>query len=258
MKFTAALKSFVFAVTALAVAGQAHARTFGVDVTSALGAFEPIALGENLDLNPCGSNVVRGNSSQVFNSICSTSEPDRFSINYLISRAGTTSALAFGSAGQGVSESIASIVGNSGGSVQNLGSASDGLGSVSVATGSGTLFSTAGTYVISLITAVQGGVIISQSDGLNQRTYNDNGLEISGSGFSINGATVGNFDGTLIGNLGGGIAATANGLRNVAFAQAALVVEAVTVPEPAGMAVFAMGLAGIAYARRRKVRTGNV
>lgn len=257
MKITAALKSIVFAVTALAVAGHAHARTIGVDVTSALGAFEPLALGESLDLNPCGSNVVRGNSSQVFNSICSTSEPDRFSINYLISRAGTTSALTFGTAGQGVSDSIASIVNSSGGSVQSLGATSDGLGTVSVATGSGTLFSTAGTYVISLITAMQGGVIISQTNDLNQRTYGDNGLEISGSGFSVNGATVGNFDGTLIGNLGGRIASTANGLRNVAFAQATLVVEAVTVPEPAGMAIFATGLAGIAFARRRKALAGK-
>ncbi len=237
------------------VASSASAQTIGVDINANLSSFQPVALGENITLDPCGSNVVRGNSSVALNSICSSSEPDRFSVNYLISRAGTTSALTFGTGGQGVASSIASLVASAGGTVQSLGTAAAGFGPTAIATGAGTLFSTAGTYVISLITAVQGGVTIVEPNAANQRTFNDNGLEIAGSGFSINGATVGNFDGSVIGNLSGGIAATANGLRNVAFAQATIVVEAVSVPEPSSIFVLASGLLGLAWHRRRRTRT---
>lgn len=246
------LKLLTGLATALVLASNANAQTIGVDIDSVLPAFQPVALGENIDLNPCGSSVLRGNTTQVLNSICSTSEPDRFSVNYLISRAGTTSALTFGTAGQGVAASIASLVSGAGGTVQSLGNAAAGLGTNSIATGAGTLFSTAGTYVISLITAVQGGITIIEPNAANQRTFNDNGLEISNSGFSINGATVGNFDGTVIGNLSGGVAATANGLRNVGFAQATIVVQPASVPEPSSLFVLASGLVGFASHRRRK------
>lgn len=244
------------AVVGLSTAAQARQPyvdiTSDIAVTSNLGSLQPVALGEDFTLSPCGSNVTTTSASPI-DSICNTVHPDEWSINYLISFGGTTSALTFGTGGDGVAASVATLVGSEGGTVQSLGNAAAGLGPVSFSTGVGTLFSTVGTYVISLITAVDDDAILT---GLNGRPGQDGGLVISDSGLTVNGATVGNFDGTTIGTLGvvsGGNPSDGNGRRNVAFSQATLVVtEAITVPEPSAYLLLLMALGMMTWQQRRQ------
>ncbi len=233
------------ALVTLALVGASaasHARQPYIDINADIGPLAPVALGENINLSPCGSEVTTTNSSTIV-SICNTIHPDEWSINYLVSFGGITSALTFGTGGDGVPGSISSLVSGAGGVVQAMGSAAVGLGTASIATGAGTLFSTAGTYVISLITAVNNDAILT---GVNGRPGRDGGLLISDSGLTVNGATVGNFDGTTIGTLdfiSGGNPAAGNGRRNVAFAQATLVItEAITVPEPSTLLMLLLAL----------------
>lgn len=247
------------AAVALALLGLSEtsfARQPYVDITSDIGTLAPVALGEDISLSPCGSNVTTTSSSTIA-SICSTVHPDEWSINYLVSFGGTTSALTFGTGGTGVPSSIASLVSGEGGIVQSLGSAAAGLGTAAIATGAGTLFSTVGTYVISLITAVDNDAILT---GLNGRPGADGGLVISDSGLTVNGATIGNFDGTTIGTLGvvsGGNPSAGNGRRNVAFSQATITItEAVTVPEPSTWLMLLLMLAAVGWYQQHGLRAG--
>ncbi len=204
------------------------ARQQFVDITSDIGQFSPAILDRNFQLSPCASLINRAVGRPLLG-ICDTAVPDAFSINYLISHEGTTSALVFGDGGTGVSASIRNLVDESGGTFERLGAASDGLRTISLATGEGSLFSTAGSYVISLITAFDDTATLTSVNGT---PGTDGGLRIAGSGFQINGFTVGNFDGTDIGTIGALSSHNpidGNGVRNVAFSQARLVVR---VPEP--------------------------
>ncbi|WP_262694498.1 hypothetical protein [Kordiimonas aquimaris] len=231
----------------LMLSAPSHAQTVGIDVTSDIGTFQPVALGEDISLSPCGSNIVRGNGAFI-SSLCDTGSPDAFSVNYLISFGGTTSALSFGTGANGVSAGVAALVAGAGGVVLSQGATAGALSSpLTLATGVGSLFSTAGTYVISLIISVRNGGTINVANGPNQRPFGDGGLELANTGFTINGASVGNFDGTVIGTLGGNVPATANGSRNVAFSQATIVVEAASVPEPSSIVMLLMALISISY-----------
>lgn len=232
----------VFALSILMlIAVPSHAQTVGIDVTSDIGTLQPVALGEDITLSPCGSNIVRG-SGQFISSICDTGSPDFFSINYLISFGGTTSALSFGNGASGVLADVSNLVAAAGGTVQAMGNGAAGLNPLTIATGAGSLFSTAGTYVISLITSVTNSVTIPVSGGPNQRSFRDGGLEFANTGFTINGAAVGNFDGLSVGTFGGSssVSRTANGRRNVAFSQATIVVDATSVPEPSSILMLFM------------------
>ncbi|WP_262694497.1 PEP-CTERM sorting domain-containing protein [Kordiimonas aquimaris] len=217
-----------------------QARQPYVDVTSDIGTFQPVTLGEDINVSPCGSTVSTTNQS-FLNSICNVGYPDGFSIHYLISFGGITSALSFGTAGTGVTDSIATLVANRGGTVQSLGNTAAGLTNVALSTGIGSLFSTAGTYVISLVTAIQ-----AEANTIdNIRGGGDSGLVLANTGFDINGASVGSFDGVTIGTLGvvsGGNPSAGNGRRDVAFSQATIVVEAAAVPEPSSWLMLLMGL----------------
>ncbi len=227
----------------MTVAIPSHAQSVGIDVTSDIGTFQPVALGEDITLSPCGSNVVKGNG-QFISSLCDTGSPDFFSINYLISFGGTTSALSFGIGASGVSADVSSLVTATGGTVQAMGNAAASFNPLTITTGAGSLFSTAGTYVISLITSVANRVTIPVSGGPNQRSSRDGGLEFANTGFTINGAVVGNFDGLSVGTFGGNtnVSRTANGRRNVAFSQATIVVETASVPEPSSLLMLLMAL----------------
>lgn len=230
----------ILAAGTLMLAIPSHARQPYVDVTSDVGTFQPVTLGEDINVSPCGSTVSTTNQS-FLNSICDVGYPDGFSLHYLISFEGITSALSFGTAGTGVTDSIATLAANNSGTVQSLGNTAAGLTDVALSTGVGSLFSTAGTYVISLVTAIQAQANVID----NIRGGGDSGLVLSNTGFDINGATVGNFDGVTIGTLGvvsGGNPAAGNGRRDVAFSQATIVIEAATVPEPSSWLMLLTGL----------------
>ncbi len=261
------IKTLAAATGLLSFALSANAQTIGVDVSSDIGTFSPVALGTSLSLDPCGSSVTRGNGT-FLNSVCDTARPDLFSVNYVISTASTTSVLSFGTGGTGLfadagdaspaPTTVNSLV-TGGGVFQSLGTAASIFNnpfSLSLANGVGSsIFSTAGTYVISLIVAAESNVTFSQGNGTNQRTFLDGQVQIANgsTGFDINGVSVGNFDGRSFGEG----RARGNGQANVAFSQTSLTVEnAVSVPEPSGIVLLLMALMMIgAHQRRYLVRS---
>lgn len=237
-----------------------------VDITSDIGTFQPVTLGENVSLDPCGSYISFAGSQNTLNGLCDvTGGTENIGLYYLISSGSVTHSLSFGSIFDGIETTIAnSIVNPSGGSTV-VGSSSAGILSspASVATGIGSLFSTAGTYVISLITTIKSGSSGSTgvfNIGSNQyRGGGDSGLELSNTGIDVNGSTIGNFDGIDIGTLAvisGGNPRAGNGLRNVGFSQTTLVVnEAVSVPEPSGLLLLLSGLLFGWRTHRKKLST---
>lgn len=261
-------KSLAAATGLFLLTNMASAQTIGVDVSSEVGLFDPVALGTSLELDPCGSSVTRG-SGQFLNSVCDTARPDLFSVNYVISSESTTSVLSFGTGGTGLfadagetspaQTTVNSLV-SGGGVFQNLGSASSIFSnpfSLSLSSGVGSsIFSTAGSYVISLIVAAESNVTFSQGNGTNQRTFRDGLLQIGNgeTGFDINGVSVGNFDGRSFGSGRG----RGNGQANVGLSQTTLTVtDAVTVPEPSSWALLFAALAMIGFGQRRTRSAGR-
>lgn len=256
------IKIFSVAAGLFTLSPTANAQTIGVDVSSDVGLFAPVAVGSSLDLDPCGSSVTRG-TGQFLNSVCDTARPDLFSVNYVISTASTTSVLSFGTGGSGLfadsgdtspaSTTVNSLV-SGGGVFQNLGTAASIFTnpfSLSLSSGVGSsIFSTAGTYVVSLIVAVESNVTFAQGDGTNQRTFRDGLLQIGNgeTGFDINGVSVGNFDGRSFGSGRG----RGNGEANVGLSQTTLTVnDAVTVPEPSSWMLLITALLMIGYFHKR-------
>ena len=256
-------------IKTLAVAGllsftsTAQAQTIGVDVSSDIGTFSPVALGTSLDLDPCGSSVTTGQGA-FLNSVCDTARPDLFSVNYVISTASTTSVLSFGTGGSGLfadagdtspaPTTVNSLV-TGGGVFQSLGTAASIFAnpfSLSLADGVGSsIFSTAGTYVISLIVAADSNVTFSQGNGTNQRTFRDGLLQVANgsTGFDVNGVSVGNFDGRSFGAGRG----RQNGQANVGLSQTTLTVNgAVSVPEPSSFLLLLAALAMIGFFSLRR------
>ena len=171
------LKTLAVAAGLLSSVAAANAQNVGVDVSSDIGTFSPVALGTSLNLDPCGSNVTRGNGA-FLNSVCDTARPDLFSVNYVISTASTTSVLSFGTGGSGLfadagdtspaQTTLNSLV-TGGGVFQNLGTAASIFAnpfSLSLADGIGSsIFATAETYVISLFVAADSRVSFAQGGG---------------------------------------------------------------------------------------------
>jgi len=228
-----------------------------VDIESDVGTFQPVTLGENISLDPCGSQFtqqVDGSSAPQVSvgSVCSnTSNAQQVSFHYLISSGATTYALRFGRGFDGVIRDIKNrIVNPSGGTFTDISGSSVGISNspYSLATGVGSLFSTAGTYVISLIASVrQNNNSVININGSTYAAGTDRGLQLTGTGIDVNGVMVGNFDGNLIGNLGTVNSPTnpadANGRRNLAISQTTLVVnDVVSVPEPSGLLLLLGGL----------------
>jgi len=228
--------------------GQAY-----VDITSDVGTFQPVTLGEDISLDPCGSYISFAGSTNTLNGLCDvTGGTENVGLYYLISSGSVTHSLSFGSIFDGIETTIANSIVNPSGGSNVVGSSSAGIlsSAASVATGVGSLFSTAGTYVISLIATVRSGS--SGNTGVfnignsSYRGGGDSGLLLANTGLDVNGSTIGNFDGITIGSLAvvsGGNPAAGNGLRNVGFSQTTLVVnDAISVPEPSGLLLLLSGL----------------
>lgn len=258
IKYSALVGAAVF-ITATPSYGQAY-----VDTKSDIGTFQPVTLGDNISLDPCGSTVTRQINNNPapqlsVGSICDVSNTVDVGVYYLISSGSTTNALRFSAFFDGINNSAGAITGASGGSVTGVGASSLILSSpYALATGAGSLFSTAGTYVISMITVLRSNTNFTIG-GTTYRSGGDPGLEIVGSGFDVNGAMVGDFNGTTIGVLANGSNAvtnptTANGRRNTGFSQTTLIVnEAVTVPEPSSWLVLLTGLFFMRWFHQRHI-----
>lgn len=251
------LKRLILAgVATCMLSAPSYGQTY-VDIESDVGTFQPVTLGENISLDPCGSQFtqqVDGSSAPQVSvgSVCSnTSNAQEVSFHYLISSGATTFALRFGRGFDGVIRDIRDKIATpSGGTFSSISGSSVGISNTpySLATGAGSLFSTAGTYVISLIASVrQNNSSVININGSSYAAGTDRGLQLTGTGIDVNGVMVGNFNGLLIGNLGTVNSHTnpadADGRRNLSISQTTLVVnDVVSVPEPSGLLLLLGGL----------------
>lgn len=259
------LKNILLAGTAAALLSTPSLAQTYVDITSDIGTFQPVTLGDDVSLDPCGSRITTTSNSNLASLCDITSGTSNVSLYYLISKDSVTHSLSFGTLFDGIQSTIDSSIVNPSGGTTNVGSASAAAilsSPAAVSTGAGTLFSTAGTYVVSLIATIKSGS--SGNTGVFNvgnnayRGGGDSGLLLSNTGLDVNGSTVGNFDGITIGSLAvisGSNPADGNTARNVSISQTTLVVNPVaSVPEPSSMAMLLGGLLfGWRTHRRKKL-----
>ncbi|PCI63794.1 MAG: hypothetical protein COB37_04190 [Kordiimonadales bacterium] len=215
------LKAVAFAA-AVAVCTSASANAthnFYVDVQSDAGTYDPIALGEDLTLDACGSTVHRASAtlpSLPSYGLCDFTDLSDFELTWQISF-------------ESVTTTLASYSGNS---VVN------GL-APTFATGAGSLFASAGSYIISLIVDIpDSNAWISLPDGRWARGGCDAGINIDGVQYGGTGCT-------------SSTSPNSNGFRNTGFASTTLVVNAVSVPEPSSALLLLPALALIIRRQRR-------
>ncbi|TNE61259.1 MAG: hypothetical protein EP335_16270 [Alphaproteobacteria bacterium] len=149
-KITSAVFAGALSVV-LSTAAFAHGSDWDVDADPG-NYSDPIVLGDDIELDACGSTFYGGNSSY---SLCQLSSLSQFTITWVAS----TDAYNW--------TYITSPATYSGSNTGN------GL-SVSVASGSGSYFSSAGTYYIGLVVTVNNGKWISTPGG-SVYTYSDSG-----------------------------------------------------------------------------------
>lgn len=128
-----------FALSTAAFAGG-HKSYEYYDVVSDVGTYDPLVLGEDLDLDACGSYVVNANDANETYGLCDFEDWSLdydFTLIWTVTYNGQTSTI--GQYSGQYTDSGASADGD----------ASDGL-QISVATGASTLFSAVGNYVIGL------------------------------------------------------------------------------------------------------------
>jgi hypothetical protein len=187
------------------------------DVVSDVGTYDPLVLGEDLNLDACGSYVVNANDANETYGLCDFQDWSLdydFSIIWTVSYGGTTTTI-----GQYSGQYT-----DSGNSAD--GNASDGL-QISTATGAGTLFNAVGNYVI--------GLWIDMDDNDSIYLPNNSYQYTGGDGGTTNSWTQNN-----------------SGYINIDYSSVSLGIEAVSVPEPAAALLLIPGL--IMLRRREKLR----
>ncbi len=191
------------------------------DVEADAGSYGPLALGDDIQLDACGSNIQNvQNRAQQF-SLCSLTNLSIFSVNWFAKNT-TTNAFTW------LTTAIASPANASfGNAVTNL--------NLTTSTGAGSFFSSVGTYAIGVYVAA-----------VNNANYSTPPLPTVVSGNFGNDWTNSFYTAyTQNGNLNNGSAWSANFTINEAV---------VTVPEPAALLTLIPGLALIALRERRRRR----
>ncbi len=203
---------------------SAHATfNIGVDVFSDPGTYDPVALGETLNLSACGSDVrqsVRGGSTPSANRIyglCTLDDLTDFTITWNLTINNVTQIIASGS-------------GANASSVLNL----------AVNTGIGSLFTAPGTYQLGLIVDIPSTaasfVLPDSNIGFSQC---DAGIRIDGITYGTNPTCSLSFSPNI------------NGHRNTGFASTSLTINPATIPEPSA-ALLLLPVMGMVMARRRR------
>lgn len=207
--------------------------TYWADITADAGSFAPVALGESISLNACGSTMhLTGSLISYGNSVCNLNNIGQYSVNWFAKNitAGTFSWL---TGGFGTDDNL------------SLASVPDGTAAANsvttTGTGSGTFFDTVGTYAI--------GVLVATTQSANNVTYetvtNDNvNFYNIGIRFSTDNAS----------NLGAALAAGGNLNQHAVYSSNFEVTAPVSVPEPESLLILlpALALMGMRERRRRK------
>lgn len=202
------------------------------DVTADAGSFAPVALGDDIPLDACGSRLtVANNSTGPGTSICNLVNISLFSVNWFAWNF-TSSTFSWITGGLGSNSGV------------NLSTIPDGTAAANrqttTSTGTGTFFSSVGTYAI--------GVYVASL------TTNTSFTEsISGGGAPYN--YTAQFGGDFTTSLSNAL--NQNGTLNNGAAWSSdffAVTEPVTVPEPTPLLLLIPGMIWIARRERRRVR----
>ncbi|MBL4789398.1 MAG: PEP-CTERM sorting domain-containing protein [Kordiimonadaceae bacterium] len=217
------LKAAAFAATLAActsVSANATYYYYYVDVLADAGTYDPIALGDDITLDACGSTVhqaVATLPSPRSNDLCDFRDLSDFELTWQVSF-------------ESITTTLASYSGSS--TVNGL--------TPTFSTGVGSLFASAGSYIISLIVDIPDGyTYIYLPDGYYGVGGCDAGINIDGEQYGAVGCTS-----TTSANI--------NGLRNTGFDSTTLVINAVSVPEPSSALLLLPALALIIRRQRRR------
>jgi hypothetical protein len=217
------VKSLIIASVAGLLASTGAQATYGnsnnytayLDMLADAGSYGPLVLGENIELDACGSNVTTSYGTDP-NSICAFSDMSNFSVNWWATNLDT-----------GISEWLTSSIS----SPYNATFGNAATNAVlTVATGAGSFFNSVGTYIIGLYVA--GSDWVSTPSGYWGDFGGDNP-------YSFNDAFYNN------GDLNGGTAYSSN---------FEITAPVVTVPEPESLFLLLPGLALMALRERRRRR----
>ncbi len=221
----AALCSSIFSVSA-----EARTFDFYIDVLSDPGIYDPITLGEDLNIDACGTSILRGpvTAANVATaerwSLCDITDVSAFELTYYVSESSTTAL------------TPSNIIGSFSGT-----NVASGL-APTFATGLGTAFAAPGTYWISLVVTLPVGALVTIPGGDVVTPGSDCGLITPVGTFAPSGCTVPQSSSQP----------QINGARDTGFAATAIVANAATVPEPAAALLLIPALTLVAMRRRKK------
>ncbi len=197
---------------------------FYIDIKAGQASYAPIALGEDLAVDACGSTIHRATHTtpaQNAFSLCelSASAMENFELTWLVTH-------------NNVTTTLQTFTGTN---------AVNGL-QTSFNTGSGTLLSQVGNYLIGIVVHIPeywSNIVLP--NGQVGQAWCDPGVNVGGVHYGPAGtgcSTSGYYT---------------NGFRNTSYAASTVAVTAATVPEPASLGL--IGVAIFAIARRRKTKT---
>ena len=197
---------FTLFSSALASSG-AHAQFFW-DVEANAGTFAPVALGEDISLDACGSRLFVVGFSEFGTSLCNVTNQSLFSVNWFATNVDTGAfSWLTGGLTEAVNDNLASVP--TGSAAANL--------QTTTSTGAGSFFNSVGTYAIGLYVSGTNNASLTESISNGGTPFNFNANFGPDFGNTLTQAT--NQNGTLNNgaNLSAGFAITA---------------PPVTVPEP--------------------------
>ncbi|UTW60291.1 hypothetical protein KFE96_08240 [Kordiimonas sp. SCSIO 12603] len=204
-------------ICGIAMCSTAAQATYGyIDVESDPGTYNPVTLGDDVNVSACGSSVNDVTYGGSYG-LCTLSYLGEFSLTWQLS----------------LNNTVVSTTTYSGSNAVN------GLNHT-IATGAGTAITVAGTYTL--------GLIIDIPDSYDWILLPNNYWYRAGSdsGIIINGVTYGNYSGYSSGS------PNINGLRNTGVAFSELTINPATIPEPSAALLLLPAFAAIAARRRRK------
>lgn len=220
------IKQFATAtsLSLLSLSGAQATFNIGIDVFSDPGTYDPVALGETLNLSACGSDVrqsVRGGSTPASNRIyglCTLDDLTDFTITWNLTI-------------NNITQVITSASGVNAASALN----------VAVNTGIGSLFNAPGNYQIGLI------VDIPSTAASFVLPDNNIGRSQCDAGIRIDGITYGTTPTCSL-----GFSPNINGHRNTGFASTSVTINRATIPEPSSALLLLPAVAALVARRKRK------
>lgn len=229
LKLLAAATAFL-GFTSLSETANARTFDFYTDTFSDVGSYAPVGLGEDININACGSALIRGPvtgsniGTQPRWSLCDIPDLSSFELTYYVSEA---SATALTSANIIASFSGADVLG--------------GL-TTSFSTGAGTVFSSPGNYLLGLAITLPQGELVALANGDIVTPGGDCGLITSLITFQPSGCTI----------IPNSNQPQINGARDTGFATTTITVTPAAVPEPASALLLLPLLLGLAYFRAQQ------